>query len=58
MTGTYSQVITTFVWPDMRSVECQNINKTIYLNETLKIIGVFNPNFAGTFGNTTNGFKL
>jgi hypothetical protein len=58
MNGTYNQVITTFVWPDMRSIECQNINKTIYLNESLKIIGVFNPNFAGTFGNTVNGFKL
>jgi hypothetical protein len=32
MNGTYNQVITTFVWPDQRTVECQNINKTIYLN--------------------------
>jgi hypothetical protein len=58
MNGTYNQVITTFVWPDKRSIECQNINKTIFQNESLKIIGIFNPNYAGTFGNTVNGFKL
>lgn len=28
--GTYNQVITTFVWPDKRTVECQNINKALY----------------------------
>lgn len=58
MTGTYNQVITTFVWPDNRSIECQSINKTIYQGEALKIIGIYNPNFAGTFGNTVNGFKI
>jgi len=58
MSGTYNQVITTFVWPDKRSIECQHINKTIFAMESLKIIGVFNPNFAGTFGNTNEGFKL
>lgn len=58
MNGTYNQVITTYVWPDQRSVECQNINKTLATGESLKIIGVFNPSFAGTFGNTIDGFKL
>jgi hypothetical protein len=58
MNGTYNQVITTFVWPDQRSIECQNINKTFGTGESLKIIGIFNPQFAGTFGNTVNGFKL
>jgi hypothetical protein len=32
VSGTYNQVITTFVWPDQRTVECQSINKTLYLN--------------------------
>jgi hypothetical protein len=58
MNGTYNQVITTFVWPDQRSIECQNINKTLGPGESLKIIGIFNPSFAGTYGNTPNGFKL
>jgi hypothetical protein len=58
MNGTYNQVITTFVWPDQRSVECQNINKTLHQGESLKIIGIFNPPFVGTFGNTTDGFKI
>ena len=58
MAGTYNQVITTFVWPDQRSIECQNINKTLSTGESLKIIGIFNPQFAGTFGNTNDGFKL
>ena len=43
MQGTYNQIITTFVWPDQRTVECQNINKTIYLNESIKIVGILNP---------------
>ncbi len=29
MSGTFNQVIKTFVWPDNRSIECQNISKTI-----------------------------
>ena len=56
--GTYNQVITTYVWPDGRTVECQNINKTLYLNESLKVIGILNPNYAGTFGNTATGFLV
>jgi hypothetical protein len=56
--GTYNQVITTYVWPDQRTVECQNINKTLYHNESLKVVGVLNPNYAGVFGNTTTGFLI
>lgn len=58
MNGTYNQVIATFVWPDQRSIECQNINKTLGSGESLKIIGIFNPSYAGTFGNSASGFKL
>jgi len=58
MSGTYNQVIATFVWPDQRTIECQNINKTLSTDEYLKIIGIFNPNYAGTFGNNSEGFKL
>ena len=58
MSGTYNQIIQTFVWPDQRSIECQLINKTISSNEVLKIIGIYNPNYAGVFGNTANGFKI
>jgi hypothetical protein len=56
--GTYNQVITTYVWPDQRTVECQNINKTLYLNESLKVVGVLNPSYAGVFGNTATGFLV
>ena len=58
MTGTYNQIIKTFVWPNQRSIECQGINKAISTDEVLKIIGIYNPNFAGTFGNTNEGFKI
>lgn len=58
VSGTYNQVITTFVWPDKRTVECQNINKTLYLNESLKVVGILNPNYAGVFGNTNEGFVI
>lgn len=58
MSGTYNQIIKTFVWPDQRSIECQLVNKTITTNEVLKIIGIYNPNFVGTFGNTADGFKI
>lgn len=58
MNGTYNQVITAFVWPDQRSVECQSINKTISTGESIKIIGVFNPSYSGNFGNTQDGFKI
>ena len=58
MSGTYNQIIKTFVWPDQRSIECQLINKTISTNEVLKIIGIYNPNYAGTFGNTADGFVI
>lgn len=54
MSGTFNQVIKTFVWPDKRSIECQNINSTFALNaaQVLKIIGIYNPQYAGNFGNT------
>ena len=54
MSGTFNQVIKTFVWPDKRSIECQNINSTFTANSSqlLKIIGIYNPNYAGVFGNT------
>lgn len=58
VSGTFNQVITTFVWPDKRTVECRSINKTLYLNESLKVIGILNPNYAGTFGNTNQGFLI
>ena len=58
MTGTYNQIIQTFVWPDQRSIECQQINKTISTDEVLKIIGIYNPNYAGIFGNTDQGFVI
>lgn len=58
MKGTYNQIINTFVWPDKRTVECQNINKTMHLNESLKVIGILNPTYAGTFGNSADGFIL
>ena len=58
MKGTYNQIITTFVWPDKRTVECQNISKTLYLNESIKIVGILNPNYAGTFGNSGTGFTI
>ena len=58
MSGTYNQIIKTFVWPDQRSIECQSINKTISSNEVLKIIGIYNPNYAGVFGNTVDGFVI
>jgi hypothetical protein len=58
VTGTYNQVITTYVWPDQRTVECQKINKTLYLNESVKVIGVLNPTYAGSFGNTASGFII
>jgi hypothetical protein len=58
MTGTYNQVIKTFVWPDQRSIECQSINSSFALNQTqsIKVIGIYNPMYAGSFGNTANGF--
>ena len=58
MTGTYNQIIQTFVWPDQRSIECQQINKTISTDEVLKIVGIYNPNYAGVFGNTVEGFVI
>ena len=58
MKGTYNQIITTFVWPDKRTVECQNISKTLHLNESIKIVGILNPNYAGIFGNSANGFTV
>ena len=58
MSGTYNQIIQTFVWPDERSIECQSINKTISSNEVLKIIGIYNPNYSGDFGNTADGFVI
>ena len=58
MTGTYNQIIKAYVWPNQRSIECQSINKTISTDEVLKIIGIYNPNFAGTFGNTQDGFII
>lgn len=58
MKGTYNQVIATFVWPDQRSIECQNINKTLGTGESLKIIGLFNPSYSGVFGNSEDGFKV
>lgn len=51
MSGTYNEIIQTFTWPNKRSIECQRINKEIHTGETLKIIGINNPNYAGTFGN-------
>jgi len=56
VTGTYTQQITTYLWPDNKTVECQNINKTLYLNETVKVVGVLNPSYAGTFGGASNYF--
>lgn len=32
MSGTYNQIIKTFVWPNQRSIECQLVNKTISSN--------------------------
>ena len=58
MKGVFNQVIKTFVWPDDRTVECQNISKTLGQGEELKIIGMSNPHFASTFGNSADGFKL
>ena len=58
MKGVFNQVIKTFVWPDDRTIECQNISKTLGSGEELKIIGMTNPHFAGTFGNTADGWKL
>lgn len=58
MSGTYNQIIKTFVWPNQRSIECQLVNKTISTDEVLKVIGIYNPNYAGTFGNTADGFIL
>ena len=58
MSGTYNQIIKAFVWPNKRSIECQLVNKTISTDEVVKIIGIYNPNFAGTFGNTQEGFII
>ena len=58
VSGTYNQVITTFVWPDSRTVECQNINKTLHQNESLTVVGILNPTYAGTFGNSATGFII
>ena len=58
MKGTYNQIINTFVWPDQRTVECQNINKTMHLNESVKVIGILNPSYAGNFGNSADGFLI
>jgi hypothetical protein len=58
MTGTYSQTIKTFVWPNKRSIECQLVNKTLSNNEILKIVGIYNPHYAGVFGNTVDGFVI
>ena len=58
MTGTYNQMIKTFVWPNQRSIECQLVNKTISTDEVLKIIGIYNPSYAGTFENTGDGFII
>ena len=60
ISGTFNQIIKTFVWPDKRSIECQNINSTLLMNQTqvLKIIGIYNPQYAGTFGNTIDGFVI
>ena len=60
MAGTFNQVIKTFVWPDKRSIECQSINSTFTANATqvLKIIGIYNPQYAGNFGNTPEGFRI
>lgn len=60
MAGTFNQVIKTFVWPDKRSIECQNINSTFTINDTqvLKIIGIYNPQYAGNFGHPTESFVI
>ena len=60
MTGVFNQVIKTYVWPDQRSIECININSTFVANasQQLKIIGIYNPSYAGTFGNTNEGFSI
>lgn len=52
MTGTYNQVIQTVVLPNSRSVECRLINKTLGSNEILKIVGMTNPMYSGSFGNS------
>lgn len=30
----------------------------MHLNESIKIVGILNPNYAGTFGNTAQGFTV
>lgn len=52
MTGTYNQVIETVVLPNSRSVECKIINKVLGQGEVLKIVGMTNPKYSGTFGNS------
>lgn len=58
MSGTYNQIIKTFVWPNQRSIECQLVNKTISTGEVLKIIGIYNPSYAGVFGLTNDEFII
>ena len=60
MTGTYNQVIQTVVLPNSRSVECRLINKTLGSNEILKIVGMTNPLYSGSFGNSalTGNFEI
>lgn len=58
MSGTYNQIIKTFVWPNQRSIECQLVNKTISTDEVLKIIGIYNPDYAGVFGVTNDEFII
>lgn len=60
MTGTYNQVIQTVVLPNSRSVECRIINKTMGSAEILKIVGMTNPLYSGTFGNSdaTDYFRI
>ena len=60
LSGTYNQVIQTVVLPNSRSVECRLINKTLGSNEILKIIGMTNPLYSGSFGNSasTGNFEI
>jgi len=60
MTGTYNQVIQTLVLPNSRSVECRLINKTLGSGEILKIVGMTNPLYSGSFGNSvlTSNFQI
>lgn len=59
MSGTYNEIIQTFTWPNKRSIECQGINKQIYTGEVLKIVGIYNPTYAGIFGNAQqDGFYI